>query len=145
MVAQSGDGIMADIAAELANRCGISVEQAKKGLGVVLGLLKSKLPAESFNKLSEHVPEANDLMASAASMADETGGGVVGAVKGAIGKIFGGEGVGALLSKLGQTGMSAEQISGFIPRVIEFFKSKLPANISNQIGEHLPSTQEAAH
>jgi hypothetical protein len=128
---------MADIASELASRSGISVEQARKGLGVVLGLLKSKLPADSYAKVSAAVPGADGMVADAPDS-----GGVLGAVKGAVGKIFGGD---ALISKIGQLGLSAEQIQRFIPQVMEFLKGKVPGNVMNQIGELLPAPQEAAH
>jgi hypothetical protein len=136
---------MADIATELAGKTGISAEIAQKGLGVVLGLLKSKLPAESFNKVSTAIPGADNMMAAAADTKEQSGG-VVGAVTGAIGKLFGsGDGIGAAAAKLGQIGMKPEQIEKFIPQVLEFLKGKLPDNILGQVGNLLPSTQEAAH
>jgi hypothetical protein len=136
---------MADIATELANKCGISAEAAQKGLGVVLGLLKSKLPAESFSKISAAVPEADSMMSAAADKGEQAAGGVVGAVKGAVGKIFGGGGADAVLAKFGELGMSPDQIQGFLPKVLEFLKAKLPANVMKQISGLLPTPQEAAH
>jgi hypothetical protein len=134
---------MADIASELASKCGISAEAAQKGLGVVLGFFKSKLPAESFAKLSAAVPGADDMMA-AADTGEQASGGVVGAVKGAIGKVFGG-GTEALLAKFGQFGMTPEQIQGFLPKVMEFLKGKLPEKVMSQVSGLLPTAQEAAH
>ena len=101
---------MADIATELASKAGISPDAARKGLGVVLGFLKNKLPAESFSKVSAAVPGADNMMTAAADMGEQDSGGVVGAVKGAVGKIFGG-GTEALISKFGQLGLSADQIA----------------------------------
>jgi len=134
---------MADIASELAGKCGISTEQAQKGLGVVLGLLKSKLPADSFAKVSAAIPGADNLMAKVADTGQEAGG-VLGAVKGAFGKLFGG-GTEALLSKFGQLGLSADQIQAFLPRVLEFLKGRVPDNVMSQISGFLPAPQEAAH
>src|SRR5262249_21089031 len=134
---------MADIASELANQCGISVESAQKGLGVVLGLLKSKLPADSFSKVSAAIPGADGMMAKLADTADEAPGGVLGAVKGAVGKIFGG-GADALISKFGQLGMSMDQIRSFIPKVLEALKGKVPENVMSQIKGLLPVPQETA-
>ena len=135
---------MADIASELANQCGISVESAQKGLGVVLGLLKSKLPADSFSKVSAAIPGADGMMAKLADTGEQTSGGVLSAVKGAVGKIFGG-GTDALVSKFGQLGMSADQIQAFIPKVLETLKGKLPENVMSQISGLLPAPQETAH
>jgi hypothetical protein len=142
---QIGDSIMSDIASELASKCGISAESAQKGLGVVLGLFKSKLPAESFSKISAAVPGADSMMAAVAETGGQASGGVVGAVKGAIGKIFGGGSADALISKFGELGMSADQIQAFIPKVLEFLKGKLPENVMSQVSGLLPTTQGAPH
>jgi hypothetical protein len=142
---KTGDSIMADIVSELASRCGMSTETAQKGLGAVLGFLKSKLPTEAFNKLSDAVPGADSMMSSAADTQEKSGG-VISAVKGAVGKLFGGgDSVGGLLSKLGQFGMTPEQIQGFIPRATELLKDKLPENILSQVSDVLPTSQESAH
>ena len=131
---------MADIASELASRCGISDEIAQKGLGIVLAFLKSKLPAESFAKVSAAVPEADNMMAAAADTCEQ---GVLGTVKDAIGHIFGGGSTEALLAKFGQLGLSPDQIQRFIPTVTEFLKNKLPENAMGQVSGLLPTTQEA--
>jgi hypothetical protein len=136
---------MADFASELASKSGVSAETARKGLGVVLGLLKSKLPAESFAKVSAAVPGADDMVAAAADTGEQDSGGVVGAVKGAIGKIFGGGGTDALLAKFGQLGMTPDQIQGFLPKVLEFLKGKLPEDLMGKISGLLPIPHEAAH
>jgi hypothetical protein len=135
---------MADIASELAGKSGISVESAQKGLGVVLALLKSKLPADTFAKVSAAIPAADSMMAKVADTGAQATGGVVGAVKSAVGKFFGG-GSEALISKFGQLGMSADQIQTFIPKVLEFLKGKLPENVMNQIKGLLPIPEDAAH
>ena len=134
---------MADIASELATRCGISTEAAQRGLGVVLALLKSKLPEETFSKISSAVPNADSMMAAAADISEPSGG-MMEVVKGALGKIFGG-GTDALLAKFANLGLTPEQIHEFIPKVMEFLKGKLPDNVMNQVTALLPTTQEAAH
>jgi hypothetical protein len=135
---------MADIATELASKCGISVEAAQKGLGTILGLLKSKLPAEAFTKISAAVPETDNMMSTAADTGKEASAGIVGAIKGAVGKVFGG-GTDALLTKFGQLGMSPDQIQAFLPKVMEVLKNKLPENVMSQVRGLLPAPQEAAH
>jgi hypothetical protein len=136
---------MADIVTELAEKCGISTEQVQKGLGVVLGLLKNVLPAESFSKVSGAVPDADRMMAAAAETGEQESGGLAGAVKSAIGKIFGEGGPEALVAKFGELGLSADQIHAFMPKVMEFLKDKLPENVMNQISGLLPTPQEVAH
>ena len=135
---------MADITSELADKCGISVESAKKGLGVVLGLLKSKLPDDSFAKLTQAIPGAGSMMANVADTGTDVSGGVLGAVKGAVGKIFGG-GTDALLAKIGQNGLSPEKIQGFLANFFGFLQGKVPENVMGQISDVLPAQQKAAH
>jgi hypothetical protein len=136
---------MADIASELASKCGISAEQAQKGLGLVLGLIKNRLPADTFARVSAAVPGADDLVSAAEDTGTQASGGVVGAVKGAVGKIFGGGSTEALLAKFSQLGMTADQIPVFVSKVTEFFKGKLPENVVSQIRGLLPVPQEATH
>jgi hypothetical protein len=136
---------MADIVTELAEKCGISTEQAQKGLGVVLGLLKNVLPAESFANISGAVPDADRMMATAAETGEQESGGLASTVKGVLGKLLGSGGSEALVAKFGELGLSADQIHAFFAKVMEFLKGKLPENVTNQISGLLPTPQEAAH
>jgi hypothetical protein len=128
--------IMADITSELAARCGISPEQAQKGMGAVLGFLKTSLPAETYSKLSSAVPGADGMVAQAGETAPETSGGVLSAVTGAIGKLFGGSG-GELASRLSGSNFSVDQVKKFLPAVLEFLKGKLPDNLYQQVSSKL--------
>jgi hypothetical protein len=139
---------MADITSELAAKCGISAEQAQKGVGVVLGLIKRKLPAESFAKISAAVPGSDAMMAAAddaAEVGTQESAGVIGAVKEVAGKLFGGGTATALLGKLTQLGMTPDQVTGFLAHVTEYLKGKLPENVMSQIGGLLPTPQETTH
>jgi Protein of unknown function VcgC/VcgE (DUF2780) len=135
---------MADITTELASKCGISPDVAQKGLGIVLGLFKSKLPEVAYSKVSAAVPGADNMIAAAADMGEHSGGGVVDAVKGAIGKLFGGS-AGALFAKFERLGMSPDQIQGFVSKVTEYFNGKLSENVMSQISGHLPVPELTAH
>ena len=79
-------------------------------------------------------------MISAFQSAPEASGGMLDAVKGAVGKIFGG---GEVLSKLTKLGFSTEQLTSFIPKVLEFLKNKLPADVMKQITGLLPVPEAA--
>jgi hypothetical protein len=136
---------MTDIVSELANRCGINAASVQKALGVVLQFLKSKLPAESFAKLSAAIPGADDMMAAAAQVEEPKSAGMLEAVKGAVGKIFGSGGTDAALAKLGALGLSADQMQTVLQHVLEFLKGKLPDNVMNQISGMLPVPHETAH
>jgi hypothetical protein len=127
---------------QLAERCGVNAEQVRKGLGDILEFLKGKLPADVFSKVSAAVPGAEAMMAHSASTT-ESSGGFLGAVTGAVGKLFGG-GATELVSKLTQHGFSADQLQAFVPSVVEFFKSRLPADVAAKIAPLLPASAAAA-
>jgi hypothetical protein len=130
---------MADIIGELAAKSGISPDLAGKGVGAVLGVLKDKLPANAFSQVQAAVPNANALMEDAQSASGDGGGGVLGAVTGALGKLTGGGGgAAALMNKFTQLGFSPDQLQKFLPNVIEFLKSKLPADVISKVGALLP-------
>jgi hypothetical protein len=133
---------MADIVADLASKAGISPELAKKGLGAVLSFARQKLPQEAFTKVMGAVPGADGMM-DAAESAEESSGGVMGAVGNLAGKIFGGS-AGALISKLGQLGFSAEQVQRFVPAALEFIKNKLPPDVANKLAALLPAEKATA-
>ena len=129
---------MADIVGDLASRSGVSPDIAKKAMGAVLAFLKDKLPAEAFAKVSNAVPDAGGLMAAAA-VGQEESGGVLGAVTGAVSKMLGGSGSGALVSKLTQLGCTAEQVQGFLKNALEFLKEKVPGDVLKQITGFFPT------
>jgi hypothetical protein len=130
---------IADILSDLASKSGISPDLAGKGLGAVLSAFKDHLPADSFSKVREAVPNADSMMASAQAAAPASSGGVLAAVTGAVGKLVGGGGAAALVAKLTGLGFSQEQLQKFLPNVLEFFKSNLPADIMNQITGLIPA------
>ena len=132
---------MSDIVSDLAAKSGISPEQAKKGLGAVLSFVKESLPEGTFAQVRAAVPDSDQIMA-AAGPHEESSGGILGTIKDAASKLFGGGGAAALLSKLSSLGISAEQAKGFLPQVMEFFKSKLPDSVVKQISGLLPIPQE---
>jgi hypothetical protein len=136
---------MADIISELAGKCGISSELAQKGLGAVLAYLKTNLPPETYAQVSAAVPAADNLAAEAQATPQQTGG-MMSALVGAVGKLFGGGGnEGQLLSRLTSAGFSADQLEKFLPGVLEMFKGKLPDDVMKQLGEHVPVPEAASH
>nr|UXE44397.1 hypothetical protein Hi04_10k_c2220_00031 [uncultured bacterium] len=131
---------MADFVSDLAAKCGINNDMAQKGLGAILAFLKDKLPTEAFTKVSATVPGA-DGMISAFQSAPEASGGMLDAVKGAVGKLFGGADALAGLTKLG---FSTEQLTSFVTKVLEFFKGRLPTEVMKQITGLLPIPETAS-
>jgi len=115
---------------------GIPVEQFKTGLGAVLNFLRDKLGGGLFGQVQEKVPEAEAMMGSAANAAPAAG--LSGTITGALGGLLGaGRGAGELLGKLAGLGLSMEQITAFLPKVLEFFKSILPADLLGKVTDAL--------
>jgi hypothetical protein len=133
---------MADIVSELASRCGISPDLARTGLGAALALLKKNLSADNFAKVSAAVPGADRMVDDATQAAQESSGGALSAVTGAVSKLFGGTAA-DLISKLTQFGFSADQIQAFLPAVLEFLKGKLPGDLMKQVSGLLPAPEAA--
>jgi hypothetical protein len=67
----------------------------------------------------------------------------VSTVTGAIGKLFGG-GASEMVSKLSNLGFSMDQLTSFLPNVLEFLKDKLPADLVSKISGLVPSPEQAA-
>jgi hypothetical protein len=130
---------VADVIGELAAKSGVSPDLAGKGLGAILLFLKGRLPAGVFAKLQAAVPDADGLMAGAQAAEDSSGGGLLGAATGALRQLSEGLGSGAgVASKLTQLGFSPEQLQKFLPNVMEFCKSKLPADVAAQVSAVAP-------
>jgi hypothetical protein len=130
---------MSDFVSELASKSGIDLEQAKKGLGALLAFFKDKLPEGVFSQIHSAIPNANALI-GAAPAAEAPSGGVLSAVTGLAEKIFGGGDAAALVSKLTHAGFTPEQLKEFLPKVIEFLKTKLPADVLGKVTGMLPGS-----
>jgi hypothetical protein len=136
---------MADIITELASKCGISPDMARKGLGTLLAAFKHALPSESFAKIEAAIPGASEMVDDAKAEGQASTGGILGAIKDMAGKLFGGGGsLEALASHFGQLGFSHDQIKSFIPRVVEFLESKLPPEVMKHVSALLPHEEGAA-
>lgn len=133
---------MADIVSELASKCNISPELAQKGLGTILTFMKSKLPPDTYAKVSAAVPGADNLV-TAAKSAPQSSGGMVDAVTSAVGKMSGGGGATEAVAQLAKLGFSAEQLETFVPKVLEFLKTKLPPDVVKQISGLIPVPEPA--
>jgi hypothetical protein len=135
---------MSDVVSDLAAKCGLTPEQAQKGLGAILSFVKKSVPQEDFAKVNEAVPNAEQMMA-AAGPHEESSGGVLGAITGMASKLFGGsEQTTALVNKLAGLGLSAEQAQAFLPRVMEFLQTRLPESVMKKISGLFPVPQETA-
>jgi hypothetical protein len=129
---------MADFISDLATKAGVSPDLARKGVGAVLALFKDKLPAGIFAQVQSAIPNASNLMTDAqAALQAAPSSGILGAVGDAVSKLFGGSAA-ELASQFTHLGFSADQLKSFLPRVLDFLKSKLPADVVKQASALLP-------
>ena len=133
---------MADFISELASKSGVSTDLAKKGVGALLAFFKDHTSAEGFSKIAAAVPGADGMMAAAQEDEGKPPGGILGAVTGMAGKIFGGGGGAALVTKLTRLGFSADQVKSFLANVLEFFKDKLPGDLMKQVSGLIPTGEK---
>ena len=136
---------MSDIVSSLSSETGIGAEQVRKGLGSVLKMLQDQLPPEWFSKVQGALPDAGAMISASESTGPEAGG-MIQAVTSLAGKLFGNPGEAAtdLFTRLGQHGFSADQLKAFLPKVLEFFKDKLPPEILEKVEGLVPGLSEVA-
>jgi hypothetical protein len=129
---------VADVIATLSEQTGIGQDQIRKALGSLMAALKAHLPAEVFDHIKGAVPQA-DALVEAAPEPEPSSGGLLGAVAGLAGKVFGAKGLdpAALLDRFSKSGLSLEQVQTFLPKVVEFLESKLPPEAVELIKSHL--------
>lgn len=126
---------MSDVIETLATQVGISPELAKNGVGAVLAFLKEHFGETALAGVQSVLPDPDGLIESsekAQSLADSsTGGGLLGMVAGLAGKLMGGDGAGItkLLTILTTLGFSAEQVTAFLPKLMELLQKFLPADL----------------
>jgi hypothetical protein len=103
-------------------KTGLTPEQSKAGLGLVLKLAKEKL-GPNFAKVSAALPGAEALIASAPQA-----GGLAGMASGLLGSFGGGAGkLAGLASMLGaaqKVGLNQEQLTGIGKQAAEYLQAK---------------------
>jgi hypothetical protein len=138
---------MDEIIKALAEHSGISEETARNGLGAILGFVKEHLPEGLAGQLQQALPDAEKLTTSfEENKAPAASGGLLGAVAGLAGKIFGGGSgdISKLNGLLGQAGLGLEQVPSFVPKALELLKDKVPAEIYEKIVELIPGLGASA-
>jgi hypothetical protein len=132
---------MADLLTTLATQTGIDPELVKKGMGVLLAFLKKHLDPALFDKLGTVIPDAPQLVNTAESIEEEKGSGILGAVAGLAGKLFGGQSadMAAILSGLSKVGFNSDQIQKFLPKAYELLAAHLPPDLVEKIKGFLPA------
>lgn len=107
----------------LTQNLGVSEDQAKGGAGAIFSMVKDKLGADDFGKISAAVPGLGDLVGAAPKS-----GGLGGAIGGLASALGGGaEKMGNLAGLAGAfkgLGLDSSMIGKFIPVILSFVQSK---------------------
>lgn len=128
----------------VAKSLGISDSVAKSATTHVLNFLKDKLPGGDFSQLLRKLPGAESLVGG--DVKKDTGGGMFGGLAQAASNLVGGEaGEGIeLIGKLKESGLNADQLSGFGGKLIEFVRDKAGDDMVEKILSAVPALKKFA-
>ena len=131
---------MKDFIAATAKKLGVDEAVVSKGVGVVLGFLKSKLGDTDFAPLLEKLPGAAALLSEQAGETSSEGGGMLGGLMKAASSVIGGD-AGATLGLTGDlqnAGFRLDQLGQFGSSMGELLKEKAGSEVVDQITEKIP-------
>jgi Protein of unknown function VcgC/VcgE (DUF2780) len=133
---------MADFLTDLASRADLDGDQAHRGVGALLNVLKNRLDPAAFAHVQQAIPDSSQILSRFEESMRSTGGaGALAAVKNAAGKLFGGgeeDPAAAIKSQFANLGLSTEQIRNLLPKLHDMLANKLPPHVLDQIKEHIP-------
>jgi hypothetical protein len=135
---------MADFLSDLASGAGLQDQEAHHGVGAVLALLKNRLNPEAFAHLNNAIPNAEHMLSAFQDKAGSAGGGIMDAVMGMAGKLFGGQDAAGLEKHFASVGLSADQLRSLLPRLHDMLAGKIPPHVLDQIKQHIPGFGPAA-
>jgi hypothetical protein len=137
---------MADFLTELAAKSGLEGDLAHRGVGAVLEMLKGRLDPQTFSHLTNAIPNAGNILSSLEDKMPPSGGGVMDAVKGMVGKLLGGteqDAPAALEKHFENAGLSPEHVKSLLPHLHDMLAQKLPPDVLKKIEEHVAGFEEA--
>lgn len=128
----------------LASKFGVQPMQVEAGIGAILGLIKSKAPAQ-YTQLQGLMPMAQQWVQTAAAMPPVGGkpdGGVMGLASGMLGKVAGTSGIGQVISQLQNAGFKPESALQFLPAALNQLKSMVGSEKFDQLLSAVPALKE---
>jgi Protein of unknown function VcgC/VcgE (DUF2780) len=135
---------MADFLTELASRAGLEGDQAHQGVGALLAMLKSRLDPAAFAHVQNAIPNSDQMLAGYEDKKQWASGGLLDAVKGVAGKMFGGGGDEqepgtSLEGHFARIGLTQDHIQSLLPKLHDMLAGRLPPGVLDQIKQHVPS------
>jgi hypothetical protein len=129
---------MADFLSDLASGAGLADDEAHHGVGALLALLKSRLNPEAYGHVKNAIPNAERMLSDFQDKAESAGGGLMDAVKGMAGKLFGRQDNAALQDHFSLAGLSADKLKSLLPQLHDMLAGKIPPHVLDQIKQHVP-------
>lgn len=121
-----------DLVKIVVDKTGVSEDQARAGLGLVLNMLKSQIGEEMFSKLVGFIPGSAEMIAAA----PDASGGVMGAIGGLVG---GGAGdLAKVASGFSDLGIDQANIPAFVGSVAEAAKDSGEDGLAEAIAKAAP-------
>src|ERR1700761_3714678 len=127
---------MTDLIQSLSSETGAAPDMIRNALAMIFDFLKKHLDPGLVETIMNHLPETAQLPQGGETT--ERSGGLLGAISGVVGKVFGGKvGEGAdLMSHLATTGLSLENIKVVLTKVVAYLEAHLPPELFDQIKAH---------
>jgi len=117
---------------QITQQLGVSDQQAKGGVGLILDMVKSKVGGDEFSQVSSAIPEAGELISAAPKKV-----GVTNALSGMVSNITGkNSGLGNLADLAGgfsSLDLDSDMIGKFLPVILSFVQSKGGDTVKNII------------
>jgi hypothetical protein len=111
------DGLLNTLTSQL----GITSEQASGGAGALFNLAQSNLSESEFGQIAEVVPGIQDMMSSAQSSQDQSGG--VAALTSMLGDNNSAGNMAGLASVFNNLGMDSNMVGQFMPIILDYLQS----------------------
>lgn len=111
---------------KITSKVGITPEQAKMGLGIILKFAKGQL-GPKYDQIAQHIPGADALIASAPAAGGALG--ALGGMMGGLGGMLGGNagklaGLAGLLGQAEKAGINKDQLMGIGQQAADYLKGK---------------------
>lgn len=117
---------MDDLISRLTAKTGVSEEQAKKAVAIILNFLNKSAPADKMQKLLDGMPEAKPYVTS------DSSGGMMSGMMGAM----------AAMNEMTSTGMSMGEVQGVTKETIRYAKEKSGDDTVNDVIGSIPGLSQ---
>ena len=122
-----------DIIQQLTDSLGVSDNQAKGGVGLLLKLASKHLPADALSGVKDAIPDTSSLIAEA----PEESGGLMGAVGGLMsgfgGKAAAAGGIASLMQGFSKLDLDGDMVAKFSSIVVAFIREKAGDEIADKL------------